>query len=321
MVRAMSEFAFACCGIGMERALKAEVARAAPSWRLAFSRPGLVTFKSEATIDERIDLVFARVWGRSRGRAAVPEEVAALIEGVDRVHVFARDPDEPIGAIAIAGATDEPARDGELVADVIVSAGDPIVVGAHRAASGRGAYPGGGFGVSVPADAPSRAYAKIEEAIAWRGLSVEAGQTALEIGAAPGGAALALARRGVHVIGVDTGAIDPAVLAYVHANGARVTHLPIKVGALRWEALPARVDWLLVDVNLAPQVAIHAIARLMPPLRVSLRGIVFTLKLNDLRFADELPALLGRIQQLGFRNVRARHLPSNRQEVCAVGVR
>ena len=317
----MAEFAFACCGIGMERALKAEVARAAPSWRLAFSRPGLVTFKSEAPIDERIDLVFARVWGRSRGRATAPEEVAPLCEGVDRVHVFARDPDEDIGAIAIPGATSEPAKDGELVADVIVGAGDPIVVGAHRAAPGRGPYPGGGFGVIVPADAPSRAYAKIEEAIAWRHLDVQPGQTALEIGAAPGGAALALARRGVHVIGVDTGAIDPAVLSFVHANGARVTHLPIKVGALRWEALPARVDWLLVDVNLAPQVAIHSIARLIPPLRASLRGIVFTLKLNDLRFADELPALLGRIQQLGFKDVRARHLPSNRQEVCAVGLR
>jgi 23S rRNA (cytidine2498-2'-O)-methyltransferase len=157
--------------------------------------------------------------------------------------------------------------------------------------------------------------------IAWRGLDVHAGQTALEIGAAPGGAALALARRGVNVIGVDTGAIDPAVLAYRHPGGAHVTHLPIKVGALRWEALPPAVDWLLVDVNLAPQVAIHSIARLIPPLREALRGIVFTLKLNDLRFAEELPALLGRLQQLGFRDVRARHLPSNRQEVCAVGLR
>ena len=43
-----------------------------------------------------------------------------------------------------------------------------------------------------------------------------------------------------------------------------VTYLPIKVGALRWEQLPAHVDWLLLDVNLAPQVALHEIARLMP---------------------------------------------------------
>jgi 23S rRNA (cytidine2498-2'-O)-methyltransferase len=241
------------------------------------------------------------------------------------VHVFARDPDgAPIDAAIAASiprATDAPAQNGERVADVIAAPGEPFVVGVHRAAPGRGPFPGGGFGVVVPDDAPSRAYAKIEEAIAWRGLDVKAGETALEIGAAPGGAALALARRGVNVIGVDTGAIDPHVLAYRHETGAHVTHLPIKVGALRWEQLPARVDWLLVDMNLAPQVAIHEVSRLLPPLKASLRGVVFTLKLNDLRMAEELPTLLGRLQQLGFRDVRARHLPSNRQEVCAVGIR
>ena len=49
----------------------------------------------------------------------------------------------------------------------------------------------------MPAEAPSRAYAKIEEAIAWAQLPVRAGDVALEIGAAPGGAVMALARRGV----------------------------------------------------------------------------------------------------------------------------
>ena len=317
----MSDFAFACCAPGMERALKSEAARVAPSWRLAFSRPGLCTFKAP-TVDLERELIFARVWGRSLGRADDAAAAAALIEvaGVDRVHVFARDPEMVIEAV-IPRATAEPAVDGERVADVIAAPGEPFVVGVHRAAPGRGPFPGGGFGVVVPSDAPSRAYAKIEEAIAWRGLDVKAGDTALEIGAAPGGAALALARRGVHVIGVDTGAIEPHVLAYRHETGAHVTHLPIKVGALRWEALPPRVDWLLVDVNLAPQVAIHEVARLMPPLKATLRGAVFTLKLNDLRMADELPTLLGRVQQLGFRDVRARHLPSNRQEVCAVALR
>ncbi len=330
----MTEFAFACCAPGMERALKSEVARAAPGWRLAFSRPGLVTFKAEPQLDERIELVFARVWGRSLGRADDLAAAAALAREAKpaRVHVFARDlGDDSMRDAALAAraqlaahelpVSDDPAAPGELVVDVVVAPGEPPLVGAHRHRAGRGPYPGGGFGVTIPADAPSRAYAKIEEAIAWRGLDVHAGQVALEIGAAPGGAALALARRGVSVFGVDTGAIDPAVLAYRHPSGAHVTHLPIKVGALRWEALPPRVDWLLVDVNLAPQVAIHSTSRLIAPLRDALRGIVFTLKLNDLRFADELPSLLGRLQQLGFHDVRARHLPSNRQEVCAVGLR
>ena len=88
--------------------------------------------------------------------------------------------------------------------------------------------------VDVPADAPSRAYAKIEEAIAWASLPIEAGQVALEIGAAPGGAVMALARRGLEVCGRryrETRAAGDRAMPGVH-------HLAIKVGALRWEQLP-----------------------------------------------------------------------------------
>src|SRR3954451_12482812 len=141
------------------------------------------------------------------------------------------------------------------------------------------------------------------------------GQVALEIGAAPGGAALALARRGLEVWGVDTGELAPQVLAL-----PAVHHLAKKVGALRWEELPPRIDWLLVDVNLAPQGALHEIGRLMPRLRPQLRGAVFTLKLNDWTFVAELPVLVERIRGMGLPDVRMQHLPSNRREICAVAL-
>ena len=141
------------------------------------------------------------------------------------------------------------------------------------------------------------------------------GQVALEIGAAPGGAVLALARRGLEVWAVDTGALAPHVAAL-----PGVHRVAKKVGALRWEELPARIDWLLVDVNLAPQVALHEVGRLMPRLRASLRGAVFTLKLNDWTFVRELPILVDRIRQMGLPDVRMQHLPSNRREICAVAL-
>jgi 23S rRNA (cytidine2498-2'-O)-methyltransferase len=124
---------------------------------------------------------------------------------------------------------------------------------------------------------------------------------------------MALAKRGVTVFGVDTGELAPNVLAL-----PGVHHMPIKVGALRWEELPPRVDWLLVDVNLAPQVALHEVARLMPKLAPTLRGAVLTLKLNDWAFVSELGTLADRIRGFGFSDVRMRHLPSNRREVCCV---
>jgi 23S rRNA (cytidine2498-2'-O)-methyltransferase len=146
-------------------------------------------------------------------------------------------------------------------------------------------------------------------------------QVALDIGAAPGGASLALARRGVDVWAVDPGELAPAVLAYRHASGAQVHFLRTKVGALRWEELPRRVDWLVVDMNLAPQVVLHELGRLMPPLKKSLRAAVVTLKLNDWAFVEELPKLVARVRELGFGEVALRHLPSNRREICCVATR
>jgi len=337
----MAGFVFATCALGLERFLKEEVSRARPALRLAFSRPGLVTWKSDAEIAPDIELgaAFARVWGMTAGRASDAGQAAALaaamLSGIRttataRLHVFARDPaaDGADGAVAETKAAlttalgdrvaASPAAPGDVVLDIIVAPGEPIVVGAHRHRRGRGCEPGGVVAAEVPPDAPSRAYGKILEAIAWAELELRPGDVAVEIGSAPGGAALALVRRGVTVWGIDTGAMDPAVLAERGPAGACVHHLPIKVGALRWEELPPRVDWLLVDVNLAPQVAIHSVRRLMPRLRPSLRGAVLTLKMNELAFVRELPAILDRIRDLGFADVAATHLPSNRQELCAV---
>ena len=319
----MAEFVFATCLPGIESGLKLDVARARPELRFAYSRPGLVTFKSPRAVapEDPPGTPFARVWGRSVGAADDPVVAASLLApyAVDRVHVFARDADEPAELLLQwrgLGASG-PARDGELVADVVVGpAGEPAWLGLHRHDASRVAYPGGAIPVEVPADAPSRAFAKLEEAIGWARLPIVAGQVALDIGAAPGGAAMALARRGVEVWAVDTGALAPQVLALPNVH-----HVAKKVGALRWEELPARIDWLLVDVNLAPQVALHEVARLMPKLKATLGGAVLTLKLNDWTFVGELPALVERIRQMGFGEVGLKHLPSNRREICAVARR
>ena len=321
----VTDFAFAICLPGLEPAVKLDVARTRPELRFAYSRPGLVTFKSPGPIapEDPPATGFAWVWGKSLGAAREPAEAAHRLGylGVARVHVFARD-----GEVDLApwqreiteriGAPSGPAAPGELVADIVVAAGEPAWLGLHRHDGARAAHAGGAIPVEVPLDVPSRAYAKIEEAIAWADLAVAPGQVALEIGAAPGGAALALARRGLEVWTVDTGALAPQVAAL-----PSIHHLAKKVGALRWEELPAHIDWLLVDVNLAPQVALHEVRRLMPRLVDTLRGAVFTLKLNDWAFVAELPVLVDRIRQMGLADVRLRHLPSNRREVCAVALR
>ena len=328
-------FVFAVCQPGFERILKDDVGRTWPGLRLAFSRPGIVTFKSDGEVEPEVarPSPWARAWGASLGRAAGAEALLDLAPAeARRLHVFARDPGAEGATLALAEAraaidaaapgrfaASERAEPGELVLDVVVAPGEPWLAGAHRHERERSAHAGGSFPVEVPADSPSRAYAKIEEAIAWAGLPVGRGEVAVEVGSAPGGAAYALARRGVTVWGVDPAEMSATVLAYRGPGGARVHHVKTTLGGVQREELPGDVDWLLVDVHLAPPVALRAVSRLLPLWRGRLHAVVFTLKMNDAAMQRGLPTWVERLRELGFPDVEVAHLPSNRSELCAVG--
>jgi 23S rRNA (cytidine2498-2'-O)-methyltransferase len=328
-------FVFASCATGCEAHIKDDVAHDLPALRLAFSRPGLVTFKIDGDVPAEVPRPspWARVWGASVGRADhVGGALAAVPAEARRLHVYARDPEaEGVGAqvadveavLRESGrfADGSQAADGELVADVIVAPGEHWFLGVHRHGPGRSPFPGGALPVAIPDDAPSRAFAKIEQAIAWAGLPVAPGHIAVEIGSAPGGAAYALARRGVTVWGVDPGAMAPHVLAYRGHSGARVHHVQETLASVRWEMLPRSADWLLLDVNLAPPVAIHGLARLVPAWKKKLRGAVLTLKMNDAAMRRGVTTWLERIAAFGFDDVQVTHLPSNHTELCVVARR
>jgi 23S rRNA (cytidine2498-2'-O)-methyltransferase len=330
-------FVFATCQKGFEAALKADVARTRPEFRLAFSRPGLLTFKAPDLAGDAATITrpspWALVWGHSQGRAHDAAAAAALLaQDATRLHVFPRDPGAPDALrcaaelraelLASGRFEDGPqAQEGELVADVIVSPGEPALCGLHRHVRLRSPWPAGDFPVDTPAQAPSRAYAKLEQAIAWAALPVTAGQVAVEIGSAPGGAAYALLHRGVTVFGVDPGAMDQGVLDYVGPGGARLNHLRETLGSVRWEVLPRAIDWLLCDVHLAPPVALHGLARLVPAWKRSLQGAIVTLKMNDDTMRAEVQSSLARLCAMGFSAAEAAHLPANGQELCAVAWR
>ena len=110
------------------------------------------------------------------------------------------------------------------------------------------------------------------------------------------------------------------MLSYRHESGARVIHIPKALGAFTRDELPEHAAYLLVDVHLAPAVMLHKIRRLLPPLRErALKAVFLTLKLNTWSMADQIPRWLEQIRGYGLRDVRARQLPSNRQEICVVG--
>lgn len=345
-------FVFVTCQRGAEPAVKAELSAWRADARPAFQRPGLLTFRLDtaATDSEPVPGVFVRVSGVSLGTARDPDSVAQLasdagLVGELRLHVYERDlcrpGEEPEGftygarpstllpalerALTTRGftlrASNARATVGDRVLHVVLGdANEPMLVGTHVHSRLHHAWPGGRPPVEVPLDAPSRAYGKLEEALWWSGAPVQAGDHAVELGSAPGGASLALVRRGVSVWGVDPGAMDARVLAHVGPGGARCTHVPRIMSQVDRSELPPVLHWVVADVNAAPQVVLGTVERFCGAPRTQLMGVLLTLKLDDWKAARHAPRLVERVRKMGMVDVRATQLAGNRMEFHVTGL-
>lgn len=198
---------------------------------------------------------------------------------------------------------------GATVLDLITSPGEPSLVGWHTTGPDRHAGPAGRYAITAPPEAPSRAWSKLVEGLLWSGLAIRPGERVLEIGAAPGGATLALLERGAEVLAVDTNPMDPRLLSRPGLHWRRVP-----ASALRREDLPADLAWIVCDANIPPAHAVRAVLRLLPA-APRLRGLLLTLKLNDEDAVASLPEQLEALRAAGASAVRARQLPSNRRDV------
>lgn len=320
----------------------------APHLHFAFARPGLTTFKVSgppATPAMTLPSSFARAFGVSlaRGRhEEVHAAVAALPRGPLKLHVFERDlpvpPEEqPVATrglrmmaidqdlrLAMPGVFDEDlrARVGDRVLDVIVPHGsepdEPWLIGLHTHHAGHGPWPGGVTYAPPPPHAPSRAWSKVEEALAWSDLEPKIGEICVEIGAAPGGATLNMLDRGLEVHGIDPGQMAPNVLAFHGEHGNRFIHHHMPAAEVDARALPRHYQWLLLDVNLAPMVALRYVERFVALAHGGLRGALLTLKINDDGIFQALPRLYERIRKLNPSTMRVTQLPSHRSEVVAI---
>ncbi|HEV3022079.1 MAG TPA: SAM-dependent methyltransferase, partial [Pirellulales bacterium] len=306
--RQASGFLFATCQVGAEGALKAEVARQWADFHFAFSRPGFLTFKlpeaHELPDDFDLRSVFARTSGFSLGQSVACELEARARQfwqllGIRRcevLHVCQRDT-APVGfrgfephitAAALAAEAairgqrpggDEQmpigriARPGQLVADCILVDDGRWWVGYHRAANNQSRFPGGLREIVLPPDAVSRAYRKMEEALAWSGLPIRRDQRIVEIGCAPGGASQALLAHGLTVIGIDPAQVDPHVLAHPKFRHIRKRGADVRRREFR------RVTWLAADMNVAPQYTLDTVEAIVTHPTVTIRGLLLTLKL------------------------------------------
>ena len=205
-------------------------------------------------------------------------------------------------------------RPGDLVLDCVLVEPEQWWLGFHRAHDVPSCRPGGLFLDPLPPEAVSRAYLKMEEALAWSRLPVRRGDVCVEIGSAPGGSAQALLRRGARVIGIDPADMDERVLAepnFAHwkKRGADVRRREFRT-----------VRWLMADMNVAPQYTLDTVEAIVIHESVHVAGLLLTLKLLDWSLAAEIPKYLDRIRSWGFKEVLARQLHHNRHEICVAAL-
>ncbi len=333
------QFHFTTCQIGAEKALKAEFAREHPSLKPAFARPGFVTFKGQGDMTS----VFARASGLSFGKAASEDELAEILPKIlenlavplgkkTRLHVWERDRftvgEEPptytrdarvkkirarlLKLLAVEKESEPEV--GDTVLDVIDVDENLWWIGTHTHAVDRSVYPGGVPSITLPENAPSRAYLKLREALLWSRVPMQKGDLAVELGSAPGGASYALLEDGLRVIGIDPGDMDPKIISH-----PQFRHL--QIGALSVQAKQVQdAQWFLMDVNIEPKQAIPWAEMITKQIGDSLLGVILTIKLNQWSLAEKIPNYLDAVRAVGMTKVRARQLAFNKQEICVYGL-
>jgi len=347
------EFIFVTCQVGAETALKAEVARNWPDLRFSFSRPGFVTFKlpgDHALVgDFDLQSTFAQAYGFSLGRTVGGDAESRAAEvwriwgtrPVRGVHVWQRDlyavddervepriseeaiearkaileccPDAELKASPANGG-DVAAR-GDFVLDCILLEPDQWWIGYHRARGACSRVPGGLLQI-VPSVPPvSRAWYKIEEALAWSEMPVPPESRFGDLGCAPGGTSQALLQRGHWVTGIDPAEVSPELLEAPRFQHIRRRARQVKRREFR------KIRWLTADMNVAPEYTLEAVESIVMHPDVRVRGMLLTLKLLEWKLADRIPDYIGQVQQWGFNRVWTRQLAHHRQEFCLAGLK
>jgi len=347
-----SRFLLVACQAGAEEGVFLTQELLLPQLTRGAWRRGVVTFRlpQDTDISDAALIPFARIAIESLGQvtgastAALATAIAAAAApATDHVHVWQREaparrkakedgsaepmpsaaevqaavaatlgcPHASDGSEAVAGSV---ASRGEQVLDVIIDSPGRAWLGWHTVTTPSGCWTGGLYPGQLPDDAVSRAWLKLDEALAVFEIPLQAGQRACELGAAPGGASQRMLSLGLSVVGIDPAEIDPRV-----AEHPRFKHWQMRARDVRLRQLRG-FDWLVTDMNIDPSSTMEALERVATAPGNGLKGIIATLKLPQWQRAADLPAWLDRFRSWGFPAL-ARQLSTGGRELCVVARR
>lgn len=340
------EYLLVACQAGAEDVVATRLTQALPGSTRGAWRRGVVTFRlppgldpSPADLDRlRDSIIVARSLFRCSGQIRWEDDAGrleALRERLpkarfDAIHLYPRDlralaaadvvADMPRRATAAGLAAVFPeatlgvARPGDLVLDCLSDGDDRWWIGWHRAQAPSTCWPGGLYPRPLPGDKVSRAWLKLDEAIATFAVEFREGQQVCELGASPGGACQRLLESGLEVVGIDPALVDPVVAAIPGFTQWRKRARDVPLRDLRG------FEWVVADMNIDPTSTLEAVGRVVTAPGSRASGIVATLKIPDWSRAVDLDAWLGQFRTWGF-TPQARQLSTGGREVCVVALR
>lgn len=162
--------------------------------------------------------------------------------------------------------------------------------------------------------APSRSYLKVEEAYIVLGAEPQAGETVVDLGAAPGGWSYSAAKRGARVLAIDNGPLKAGAL-----NHPQIEHR--REDAFRFAPPAGTVfDWLFCDLVEEPH---HVVQHIVEPwlARGWCRNFVVNLKFGRVDAVALLQELQAPDSPLTRHapGMRIRHLYHDREEFTLTG--
>lgn len=329
-----AEFVFALTNPGSEKALKLEVEAVNPGWRLSYQRRGFVTFKADEKISFaalEVPLACARRLCLSLGKAPTKNEAIRRIEeslapDTSPVIHHARFHERKMQGVPDAGRAGGPEL-GRIIGTVVELGPAEFWAGLHRHAPFLSPDPAGDSGIVMPAESPSRAWLKLEEAVRFFDLKFTPDDIVVELGCAPGGVVLALLQRGVPVIGVDPAKMAEIVRAStIPERCSAPTGRPWFFHCRKPAALASKRDlgqgvtWFMSDMNQSPEVVLKECARFcrMAP---GIRGALITLKLTDLSQVAEQAQWFASLAAMGFKTMRLQQLSVHHKEFAMLALK
>jgi 23S rRNA C2498 (ribose-2'-O)-methylase RlmM len=288
------------CNEGSEPFLKEEIAFFHPELRFSYSTKGFVTFKLIESKLRHTEFIFCRHYGEFVQKGKTFEELKPSWEK-SNVRLYYN--------LAGENFYEQKLNLADEVLEIIQIKENEYYLGKFHVKNKSNTFIGGRLNLSLPIEAPSRAYLKILEGALKVGISFSSDENALEIGSSPGGATYALLEKGLNVIGVDPGVMDPICL-----NHKNFKHFKNSIQDFKPEQIQQKVDWLLVDMNLAPEATLNEIEKILLEIESEMKGAFITLKLTKFSLVSKIQFYKKILIRLGFSPEYLTQLPSHKQE-------